>query len=409
MKRLCVFHSNRLIIVQGLLVFLLLLKPGTWQGATRNRAFVMLTKCLLAPSASPTDSRARTASELFDSLSQQDPERYQAYSIRLQGMTRQLLSLPNRQYYNGRRELQRACEAEALGNWDAAISHYHRAITSGTEQIGLEANLLLAKLLQAQGNVTGFEQAMQTASGVSLPLFVSFDGCPDLELLGGYVDERDLELNRPVHIVLVWRTVQGRPVLRDDIDAIGGNSKWRFVVWQDQIFQLGLVENLVPDGGFERVVLPYSGIPIGYSSLAAKEEHFNPALVYKEATRGEDMMLAMEGTNDTYIGLRSSLVDVQTGGHSIGYLVVGEYRSTANAKVQVGIRWLLKGATFQDNISSHAVCCQSSTEWTRFARLAVPPDNADKVRLWIVELNGLARLYVDNLALFHVPLPCSTR
>ena len=93
MKRLCVFHSNRLIIVQGLLVFLLLLKPGTWQGATRNRAFVMLTKCLLAPSASPTDSRARTASELFDSLSQQDPERYQVYSFRLQGMTGQLLRL----------------------------------------------------------------------------------------------------------------------------------------------------------------------------------------------------------------------------------------------------------------------------------------------------------------------------
>lgn len=404
-----VFRLGQFLIIS---ILLLLWRPISESGV-RNRAFVAFTNYLLSPSALPGDPRVELARVLFDRLAQQNPDRFQAYSVRVNGIADQLRSSSNQQYFYGRMELQQAREAESLGKWSIAIEHYHNAIDKGTEQVKLEANLLLAELSRMQGDQAGFEQAMQAVSEVSLPLSIPFVGCSDLELLGGYIDERDLELDRPVHIVLVWKGPRDHSVFKNSIGNNGdsiANGHWRFFSWRDQIFQVGLVDNLVSNGGFEQTSLPQVGGAVGYRRMyyRTQEWHHNPIVYKRTQTEGQtqDMALELHGKGQTMVGLESTPVDVPVSSTDVGYLVAGWYQTTEDAVPKIGIRWLLKDAVvWDDNISSYAVT-QPSAKWSPFARLTMPPDSTAQVRLWVLNINEIARLQVDNLGLFRVPLPC---
>jgi hypothetical protein len=399
----------RVIAVQGALVLVLLL-ASLWEAGVRNRAFLAFTGYLVSPSASPEDARVVLASELFESLARRDRGRYQTYNLRVRGIKNYLDRQANRRYYVGRMHLQKAREAERRGNWDEAVVHYENAITGGTEQIRLEAHLFLGDLLRSRGDDAGFHTAMQVASAFVPGVPVDFAGCSQMKLLGGYVDERDLELDAPIHIVLIWESDgAGNPV---DLVGVGAGSeeeeRWRFLAWRARVFQVGLVENLVPDGGFERMMLPGTVIlPQLPNRLYRAQELIHTVLAYESPLQNQNMILTLYGRGQMSVGLGSPRVDVPTGQGDVGYLVTGWYQSTEGAVPRIGVRWWLRDAvSWDDNVSTYAVE-QPSTDWVGFARLAIPPENTDRVQAWIINADEFSHLSVDNLGLFRVPLPCS--
>jgi len=303
--------------------------------------------------------------------------------------------------------LQTAQKVQAGVGWDAAREHYQSAIAQGTEQIKLEAYLLLGELLRSWGNEAGFRQAMEAAYGLTPDLSIEFDNCSSMNMLGGYIDERDIELDVPIHVVLVWEIEQDVDLPEETL-VDEDNASWQFFLWRDRVFQIGVVENLVPDGGFERMALPGTVVlPQLPNRLYGAQELIHTALAYESPLQNHNMILTLYGRGQTWVGLGSPHVDGPTGQGEVGYLVTGRYQSTEGAVPRIGVRWWLRdAASWDDNVSTYAVE-QPSTDWVRFARLAIPPENTDRVQAWIINADDFSHLYVDNLGLFRVPLPCS--
>jgi hypothetical protein len=378
----------------------LVLHKGLGENLMANLGMVSLLKCFANPSASPTDPRLGLSREILDDLSLRDISRYRAYGERLKGIEFRLSEDANREYYQGRTHLQNAQKAQVEESWDVSRNHYRSAISKGTEQIKLEAYLLLGDLLRERGDEEGFRQAMKAAYEFTPNLSIQFGGCPSMTLLGSYIDERDLELNVPIHVILVWELAGAH----EAINADGEN--WHFFSWRDKVFQVGTVENLVPDGGFESRVLP-SEAPLHQMPMPLfRDQEIDHTTLAYESQRKQNLVLVLNGKGDSSVGLGSRKADISTDRRDIGYLITGRYRSTSGAAPHIGVRWWLQDVvSWNDNESSYLVQ-KPSERWERFAGLLTPPDDASEVQIWVLNLDKTSSLRVDNLGLFRVPVFC---
>lgn len=395
----------------GLLAFTLVLTTISfllghfWEDFIRNKAFLATIDYFSSPSASPTGSRIHRAGRLFGALSRKSPQRYEPYNRRIQGVMTYLEKPSNQRYYWGRMHLQSAQKAQTRADWGLAREHYQSTIAQGTEQAQLEAYLLLGELSQRQGDEEGFRQAMEAAYEFAPDLLMRFGGCPSMELLGGYIDQRDLELDAPIHVVLVWQVERaaGFPgrIVHDDRD-------WHLFAWRDRVFQVGSVENLVPEGGFEGALLPSEALlrqmPM---RLFRSQETDHAALVYEAPEQKHNLVLMLNGKGENAVGLGSPKASVPSDREDIVYLVAGEYQSSGEAVPKIGVRWWLRHAvSWSDNDSIYPVQTPSE-KWDRFARLLAPPIHASEVQVWVLNQDKTSSLRVDNLGLLPVPLPCS--
>jgi hypothetical protein len=379
----------------------------------RNLAFLPAIGYFLSPSADPQDARLDRARALFTRLAQHDAVRYQPYSLRLEGIANLLSSAHNQEYVNGWTELEHARQAQSLGDWEKAEEHYRRAAAVGTEQVRLEAYVLLADLSRARRDTAGLESNVGYAAENISPLAMRFAGCQDIELVGGYVDERDIALDQPVHIVLIWEKHRADLSLdQDDETDVGGQDGnfWQWAADESRLLQIGMAANLVPDGGFERTVLPREGFPHQLPrALYGRQTPDHTALRYGSPVPGENMVLELCGRGDTPAGVGSTPTEIPQARHSTVYLITGRYRTFGDAQPKIGIRWLLEGAArWSDNVSSYAIQ-QPAAEWTRFAALMTPPEKAIALQYWVLNADAVSRMQVDDLGLFLVPLPCAAQ
>ncbi len=374
-----------------------------------NLAFLYLLKTFLSPASElvgPDLERARTS---FEVLSQKDGYRYHAYWARLDGLARLLTSSPYAQFNDGRMVLEQAEARLAQGDSTRGKGLLQQAIDSNIEIIQLEAHLWLARTLVTEGDTAGYNQQMGLASNYSSQLLLQTDACSGWRLQGVFVDSRELIVDQPVHLLLIWRrppdqTVNlpqnmGTPVPEADGD-------WRIWTWRDYVFQLGVISNLIADGGFERVVLPYHGVP-KQLPFSLHGEQIYTDLIYAEPNISQNMTLLINGQGKiSPVGLSTRSINILPLAQDVAYLVVGRFRSDETAVPQIGIRWMLKGVqTFGDNVSTYAVS-QPSPQWMPYAGLFTPPVEAEKLQYWILNADPSTNLQIDDLGLWRIPLLC---
>lgn len=367
--------------------------------AKRNIAFVGLVAYLNQPTLVVDDNALQTTGRLFAALTEKDPEQYEAYNVRLQGINNSLNKAVYRQYILGKNRLQLAQQAQSVGNLAEAEEYYHQAISMGTTQTQLEASL---HLIHTPPNLQSFIED-------NPPLSIWHNPCTDIELLGVYVDERDIAMNMPVPLVFIW---QAKNIDESSLPVGIALSKADDEIWQwyqskTLLFQLGTVPNLLPDGGFERTVLPRIGLPANMPrSLYTRQMAHHTMLQYEAPEIADNMVLILNGDGDTSVGLGSLPIPIVTEHNSVAYLVTGHYRTIGEADPRIGIRWLLREATaWNENVSSHVVQ-QSSADWVQFAGLTTPPINAERLQYWVLNVDAQSELHVDNLGLFPISLPC---
>lgn len=399
------FTSRYLVFCIGFLI-ILSYHALIIEAAMRNLAFAGLVDYFLQP-VPVASMPPRNSMDLFFNLTKRNPGRYEPYYMRLKGVALSFADAEYIQYAQGRNELQLAQEAQAGGNQEQAEDHYRRALAIGTEQIQMEAHLQLANLFFATGNLFGFEQHLDAVAKHAPPLGFRFDQCPDRELLGGYVDKHDIELDRPVHIVLVWKSLgqlksQDAPLL---VGKSASQSAWQTVFWQNYEFQLGLVDNSVHDGGFERRLLPQVGVLPQLPNRFYRQTPQNTQIIYEYPETVQNMFLMLYGHGEGRVGIGSQSITIPPAPHREAYLITGRYRTHGEAEPRIGINYLLEdGSGFGTNLSWFAD--QPSRDWSQFAGFWLPPSNAAHLSYWVLNLDSASKLYVDDLGLFSVPVSC---
>ncbi|MBX2997176.1 MAG: hypothetical protein KF893_01605 [Caldilineaceae bacterium] len=355
----------------------------------RNLAFLELNRFLFQPALRLDESFDR-AQSYFDQAAAYDPARYQPYQLRLQGMGRSLAEN----------------DLHATGD---AVGDYLQALAHGPLQEREEITLALAALLEARTQGAGGRYLYTDVSNPLSPFPVAFNRCADVELAAIYLSERHVATRQPVPVVLVWRMVtESAEETHKAASASARRDGWAIYSQGNLLFQIGSVRNQLFDGGFEQTPLPRQGYPGNlFRPLYGRQTHEHTRLLYEFPDLGANMILQLDGKGATAVGLGSDPLEITDPASPAAYLISGRYRSEGEAMPRIGIRWLLRDAQgWGDNVSSYVVQ-QGAAEWTSFAGLQLPHAQADTFQYWVLNADANSQLYVDNLGLFRVPLPCA--
>ena len=369
----------------------------------RNVTFSRLATYFLLPPESYENTSLAQIETLSGFMLPEDRRRYERYRTQLEGLLARANEPELRRYRLSRVALEKAQRAEVQGLPKEAITHYHEAVAQGSEQVQLEALLGLGRVLQAQGNTKAAESALAaTAAFVPREALIRKDACLGWRLAGAYIDDQDIQLDRPVHIILVWER-------RQEIEepaklSLNLQGNWTFQMVGDRVFQMGQERNFVRDGGFNQVASLGAHIPIGFRPLFARQTVANSMFMTGESDSERGVYLRLDGRGEQAVGLGLEYVSVEK---DHAYLMGAKYRSAPQSQPRIGVRWILADAqTSADNQSDYATRSPSS-EWVRMVYFTQPLTNAVDVSYWALDASPDGHLDLDDLFLFSLPLPCS--
>ena len=401
-----------LVVTIILLLLTVLLAISTFSNSyIQNSGMSSLTAYLLAPSADSSDERLNTAFYAFEDLAaRSDQGRFVELKERASSLIERNRSSEYSAYQIGRSLLTDAQNASQFSNQDSAedaTQIYQKAIAIGTEQVQLEARLLLADFLRAQSNPEGYEMEMGLASQIEIPHWERTENAATTELRGGFVDPIDIQLQKPVNVVLVWEPVpETQTMLAPRFESHPSISidGYHLYSWENRLYQVGALDNLIASGGFEGALLPYDGgvtqLPLSLYGDGLIDSN-RTALISDPLDDAQNLVLEIRSAGTGISGLSSNsfpLVDDSC----TGYLVTGRYRSSLESSPLIGVRWLLEGAESWDDNSSTYVITEPSGDWTRFAALLQPPEDAEALQYWALNRASEGFLQIDDIGLFPV-------
>ncbi len=397
--------------VLSILLIVFLLSPHAYEGVLRNIGMMLFVRHFMTPTIFPHEGYLKRVTYAFDALVKLNPDRYQGYRERADAVLRRSESSEYARYRQSRLGLYAAQQAHLKGDLEFAIAAYREVISSGSDQMRLEASIWLAGLLWQIGDIAGFESLMEQTSRLPLPHWMNAVDFSDVRLLGGYVDSYAFGFRQPVHLVMVWQIMpemQSASEL-DLRDGIWMNRDYDSILlrWRDRVYQAAVIENLIGDGSFESNLLPREGavVQLPLSLYGETRNLQDTALVYEPPTDAENIVLRLRGPEGTISGLSSDSLTLPND-PCVAYLVTGRYRSGSDSQPRIGARWLLRTArSWNDNVSTYIVDI-ASVEWVEFTGLLLPPKDAEGVQLWVMNINSAGDLEVDDLGLFAVTLPC---
>jgi len=388
-----------------------LLDTVVFEASVRNLAFVNLSKGFLQPTLT-FDEHFHRSLELFDRVSVYDPARYESYHLRLKGLIETLGD--DARNSGDINHLEVRPRSVAYNGWESVVGHYLRDVAQGLEAVRENAMQELAGLLDSQEEMADFGRYVYTDMSGSSSFPVTFNKCAEVDLMAIYISEWSIAIRQPVPVVIVWRitteNLQERAVLDEPFQQ--QDSRWEFHRSGKFLFQIGTVINKLPDGGFEQIVLPREGLPPSLPcQIYGSQLQQQTQLVYEFPETGQNMVLLLGGRRNSRVGhsrvgLCSLPIDIPSHSTREAYLVTGRYRTVGEAMPYIGIRWLLRDAQkWDDNISAYVVQ-RIADEWTSFAAILPSHLAAKSLEYWVINADASAQLYVDNLGLFSVSLPC---
>ncbi|MBN1920600.1 MAG: hypothetical protein JW892_05105 [Anaerolineae bacterium] len=395
----------------GFILAALLLGPELYESVLRNIGMIFLDRYVANPVDLANDISLTCSREIFDTLAKLDSEEYWQYQERVHALLQYSESSEYRAYRENRLRLNLARRVHAQGVSGWAAHAFRDVIRSGTDQMKLEAYVGLADLLWSRGDLVGFDAVMEEASALSLPKWMSTFYNPGLTLLGGYVDFDALALRQPVHVAMVWQLApEGEEVigLTPNLGSLMSRSDdFSVLGWRGGLYQISVVENRIWDGGFGGVLFPREGavaqLPLSLYGGASGSQ--GVALVYEHPPENRNVVLTIRGQEGSISGLSSEAMTI-INDPCVAYVVTAKYRSLPGSQPLIGVRWLLKDAqSWDDNVSTYVVNAPNAT-WTTSVALLSPPSDAEKAQLWVLNINSVGELQVDDLGFFEIHLPC---
>lgn len=401
----------RKVTLLGSILAILLFSPRLYESVLRNSGMVVMGHYLAAPVDLMDDIFLDRSRKIFDTLIKLDGERYCRYQERLRALLQHNESTEFLVYRENRLRLDLVRQVHSEGDLDLAVSAYRDVIRSGTDQMKLEAHVGLANLLSDMGDVAGSESVIEKAEAVSFPHWTSALENPGLTLLGGYIDFTALAMRQPVHMVMVWQLATEREEEFGSGPNAGtlvqGLHDFSVLRWRNRLYQIGVVDNLIWDGGFEGVLFLREGAVMQFplSLYGGIPKSQDVALVYEHPPENGNVVLLIRGQEGSISGLSSKAVAI-INDPCVAYVIAGRYRSQSGSQPLIGVRWLLKDAQSWDDNASTYVVNTPSMAWITFTALLSPPSDAEKAQMWVLNVNSVGELQVDDLGFFEIHLPC---
>ncbi|MEM4724182.1 MAG: hypothetical protein QXP01_04150 [Candidatus Hadarchaeum sp.] len=395
-----------LVTCVALMGIALLFSASLSEAVVRNLAFINLSRFLFQPTLTLDRPLARSL-RLFEQASSYNPVRYVPYRLRLKGLAG-AFGGDNCRNDEGK-HLPAAMHASVDEQWTSQVKLYLDTIVHDPLELRKEAVQQLIILLDTYRESKDFGRYVYTDVDTPLSFFpVAFDQCPALELVAIYFSECHIALRQSVPVVLVWHmTAETSWEQVTSIAPYQLNHRWEVYRDGDYLIQIGNVSNQLFDGGFEQTVLPREGQPsLLPVALYSRQTQQHTRLLYEIPESGQNMILELYGKGETSVGLGSSSLEIPAEFVGQAYLVTGRYRTDGEAVPRIGVRWLLKSAKeWDENVSSYIVRT-ATDEWISFAGILLPHPDAESFQYWALNANPNSRLYVDNLGVFPISLPC---
>ena len=293
---------------------------------------------------------------------------------------------------------------EREGQLEAALAAYRQAYAG--DGLWVEAGYrtyYLAMQTDQPALAQRHAQALRVQSP-EYPVNTTLDN--GARLLGYDLDEMRLERDiDPIPITLYWEL----PTPLEDVSQWQADG-WTYVGVQDRLYQVGVMDNLLPNGGFERDLSTMAIIPSGYQHVQASLVRDRPDyLAYLQ-----DRHKLMPDRRDRDINQVAVVMNVVKGlnglttPHKVAvepgalYIVGGWMRVTGGGSGFLGGVW--GDDSNADLLYWYATQKQPAQSWQHFASASIAPKEAT-VFTPLALNTGENKVYFDDLVFFQVPFP----
>lgn len=380
---------------------------------TLNRAMLHVLAWASTVQTPCQDMRAdaQTGWELLSALRRLCPNellsRHDLYRMRLK--TYLDLAAQRAKYEYLRKQEQAGTELLAEGNRKEAASIFRNIIQSAPRWIeaygGLyqclhvlgeqgEAESVLAELADLRPMYRLGQETAERWQEVD-----SIEVWPGWHLLGYDIrNEEDLAYSSSLDIVLYWEVSGSAPHEGIQVSLQG---PWKVIAVEQRIYQIGVVENLVPNPGFERFnwlgQRRVPGWPFEKYSTAWEQR-----IGVSTVERDEIPTAVLELENFTgSSGVTTDWLLMPSQGP---YLQGGWLYSESDARLCLGRAWA-PHLSNEERWYSYVLCNRPLTPgWLHVAGIAVPLPEAAEVKVWALNL-GRGQGLFDNLVLFPLEQP----
>jgi hypothetical protein len=394
---------KRAFLLAAALAFLLLAQSGDLlcRAARLNLAHVMLLRWASQPPGLGSE-RSLIRSVGWGTRAGADWERH--------GHGERAAVLLARLQSDGWRERERALSAyrqgqrlEREGETTQALAHYREA----SNWVGSRVASIYAiyRLLQQGGDSVRVEAQLDALVALTPDFRAALAITDHVRLLGCDLDPWSLEGSEGrIPVVFYWEVPASDGTPREWVE-----DGWRYIRVRTRLYQIGMIDNLLPNGGFEQDLSTRVALPLGYRNLRDArirgEDGFEAFLKshHRLVTDQRDghitQVAAAVNPRDETDGMATAhKVPVQEGAL---YLFGGWMRVTdTNEGYLAGVWW--NGG---DELLYWKVAKWVSVQsWHHFVAASVAPEGADSFSPLALN-RGVGEAWFDDLILLQVPLP----
>lgn len=406
------FNIKNGILILSFIIVLILISNPLISSAVNNVAMIAFLHFFMQEKSTRDPSSLRTTANYFDYSGNDLSSRYKEYHERSIALIESFDDQIAAEIKDGYGLLEEASEAEQLQDFDRAISLYNQAASAENDHVQALALINLIVLEDRLG-LRSFENARILGRLSSIPggQVLDSDSCSDLTLSNISISQIPDSISDRFEVIMVWNgTERSKSFSPPTSNLEIGDNRWRFVRLENQLFIIGRTDNLIRDGSFDNIPIPYSGIPPGFRPLFGSQSIKDTSLVYdsKSHPKESNMVLEFGEMDQLPIGLRSERKEVLEAEINSAFWFSGRYRTSPTAEPRIGYRWILESAqSWDDNISKHIVT-NPSTDWKLFQEIRMSSPGTELVEIWMMNLEPMERMWVDDLILLTLPLPCRT-
>jgi tetratricopeptide (TPR) repeat protein len=291
-------------------------------------------------------------------------------------------------------------EYEARENLHNALTSYQNACQSNEKHI--QACFLVYRVLAEMSEPESGNSYLLRLKALKPDYLVGTVQEREMILLGfdlqidllGEVAENILvtlfwDIPAPIEIVSTW--------VKDD---------WTYIQIGSRLYQIGEVDNLLPNGGFERDISPIALLPFGYQNIRYNaNQDFRILSTYHRLTmverEGKISQVAVVMNPEEMLNGLTNKDKVKVSPGEL-YVLSGFMRVSEDAKVSLGGVFRTEK---KEDISYWYINRNSNDQdWTSFGGVITAPQNAEIFDLLALN-TGKGEVYFDNLLFSMIPYP----
>jgi tetratricopeptide (TPR) repeat protein len=188
--------------------------------------------------------------------------------------------------------------------------------------------------------------------------------------------------------------------------SIWKNNDWSYIQIGNRLYQIGEIQNLLPNGSFERDISTIAVLPFGYQNIRYSvnqdyhilSNHHRLDLVAREGEISQVVVIVNPEEKLNGITTKER-VKILAGKH---YILTGLMKVSESGKGSLGGVWRTEAS---EDISYWYIARNVIHKtWTRVSGIMTAPEAAEIFTLLALN-TGQGEIFIDNLLLFQVTYP----